>query len=224
MNEQLDAIKAQAEGGHLDVMVIAKADVLAMLAEVERLTGEVAEYKAGREDLIQTGLSLVADRSRFRSAILSLTPGGSEFHDSPERCAEWARERMASAAKLAKERNELRAEVERLTGENANAKAALVAAAALLHQSNAEVERLTGELAAAQQEAAQVRRAGATKLMQADAEIDALRAELAAERSIMNMVPEYIQYLSKWRAGDGTFLLFNEWVAQRIAQPSRAHP
>ena len=46
MNEQLDAIKAQAEGGHLDVMVIAKADVLAMLAEVERLTARAEEAEA----------------------------------------------------------------------------------------------------------------------------------------------------------------------------------
>jgi hypothetical protein len=138
--EQLRAIKTQAEGGHLDVMVIAKADVLAMLAEVERLTGEVAEYKAGREDLIQTGLSLVADRSRFRSAILSLTPGGSEFYDEPERCVEWARERMANAAKLAKERNELRAEVERLTGELAAANAALAATKQQLAEALVDIE------------------------------------------------------------------------------------
>jgi hypothetical protein len=46
MNEQLAAIKAQAEGGHLDVMVVPKADVLAMLAEVERLTAELAAERA----------------------------------------------------------------------------------------------------------------------------------------------------------------------------------
>ena len=155
MNEQLDAIKAQAEGGHLDVMVIAKADVLAMLAEVERLTARAEEAEA-------------------------LLAG------SPADTLAWALD------KREQELSEARCEVERLTGENANAKAALVAAAALLHQSNAEVERLTGELAAAQQEAAQVRRAGATKLMQADAEIDALRAELAAERDAAKRHAAYI--------------------------------
>ena len=181
---------------------------------------QLAQYR----QLATAGENNVAMCSEYQQAITALlamverlTARAEEAEallaGSPADTLAWALD------KREQELREARCEVERLTGENANAKAALVAAAALLHQSNAEVERLTGELAAAQQEAAQVRRAGATKLMQADAEIDALRAELAAERSIMNMVPEYIQYLSKWRAGDGTFLLFNEWVAQRIAQP-----
>lgn len=57
------------------------------------------------------------------------------------------------------------------------------------------------------------------------AERDALREqlqqaqrELAQERAIMNMVPEYIRYLAEWRAGDGRFLVFNEWVTQRVEQ------
>ncbi len=40
--------------------------------------------------------------------LLDLTPGGSEFHGSPERCAQWAKDRISMTGKLAAERNRLR--------------------------------------------------------------------------------------------------------------------
>lgn len=61
--------------------------------------------------------------------------------------------------------------------------------------------------------------AGYKRLAAVTAERDELRAQLTQERALMNLVPEYVQYLAKWRAGDGSFLLFNEWVAQRVATP-----
>lgn len=42
----------------------------------------------------------------------SLTPGGSEFHNSPKNCAEWVRGRLGTLSKVAGERNRLRAELE----------------------------------------------------------------------------------------------------------------
>lgn len=42
----------------------------------------------------------------------SLTPGGSEFHNSPDMCAEWIRGRLATTGKIAAERNRLRGELE----------------------------------------------------------------------------------------------------------------
>lgn len=57
------------------------------------------------------------------------------------------------------------------------------------------------------------------------AEVQQLRAQLAGERALMNMVPGYVQYLAKWRVGDGSFLLFNEWVNQQIDDtPAPAAP
>ena len=40
--------------------------------------------------------------------LLDLTPGGSEFHGSPERCAQWAQDQISFTGKLAAERNRLR--------------------------------------------------------------------------------------------------------------------
>lgn len=49
--------------------------------------------------------------SRMNAAerlLLDLTPGGSEFHGSPERCAQWAQDRISFTGKLAAQRNQLR--------------------------------------------------------------------------------------------------------------------
>ena len=44
----------------------------------------------------------------LKALLIDLTPGGSEFHGSPERCAQWARDRISFTGKLAAERNRLR--------------------------------------------------------------------------------------------------------------------
>jgi len=46
--------------------------------------------------------------------IEKLTPGGSEFYNNPERCINWANDRMSSAGTLAAERNRLRTQVSNL--------------------------------------------------------------------------------------------------------------
>ena len=57
------------------------------LAEVKRLRERIGKYKA---------------------ALESLVPMGSEFMDNPEACRAFAAQRLASAGQLAKERNEMR--------------------------------------------------------------------------------------------------------------------
>jgi hypothetical protein len=57
---------------------------------------------------------LRAENARMCAALESLTPGGSEFHDSPQNCLDFVQDRLATAGKVAKERNELRAALERV--------------------------------------------------------------------------------------------------------------
>ena len=65
-----------------------------------------------------------AEVERLTRLLEGLTPGGSEFYDSPDRCAEFARDMMDGAAKQALLRKAAEAEVVRLTamlcGEEAN--------------------------------------------------------------------------------------------------------
>ena len=65
-----------------------------------------------------------AEMERLTRLLEGLTPGGSEFHDDPDRCAEFARDMMDGAAKQALLRKAAEAEVVRLTamlcGEEAN--------------------------------------------------------------------------------------------------------
>lgn len=60
----------------------------------------------------ETQLNLVkylyARLASAKRLLLDLTPGGSEFHGSPERCAQWAQDRISFTGKLAAERNRLR--------------------------------------------------------------------------------------------------------------------
>lgn len=71
------------------------ADVLVerdtLLAEVERLTGE---------------------RDNLRRSLESLTPGGSEFYDSPNNCIEWVQRRLESVMQQVKARKAAEAEVD----------------------------------------------------------------------------------------------------------------
>jgi len=100
----------------------ARTAVPQLLADVDALTQERDALAASVQGWTDTALELLADRSRFRSAIVSLTPGGSEFYDNPERCAEWVQERLSTTGKIAAERNELRKERDALSAELASYK------------------------------------------------------------------------------------------------------
>lgn len=54
----------------------------------------------------------LAEGDELRSIIESLTPGGSEFHNSTINQIEWVKSRLGSVGTVAKERNALRVELE----------------------------------------------------------------------------------------------------------------
>lgn len=64
-----------------------------------------SEGQTSRADYVE---ALQAEVTRLAAELAALTPGGSEFHNSPDNCIQWIRERLESRAKVAKERNQLR--------------------------------------------------------------------------------------------------------------------
>ena len=110
----------------VDFIAAARTDVPALVAEVRRLQEleHLLERKTGaftgamliahqELDQLRAALAAATQRAEVAQRLLeSLTPGGSEFYDSPNNCAEWATRRMNEVAKIAKERNELRARAE----------------------------------------------------------------------------------------------------------------
>lgn len=79
------------------------------------------------------------DDSKAMRLLESLTPGGSEFFNNPERCAKWIADRLTNAQRLTVDAVARRKEAE------ANAKAPLMAAApemyALLKRMHADLAR-----------------------------------------------------------------------------------
>ncbi len=51
---------------------------------------------------------LASEIARLSTELAALTPGGSEFHNSPDNCIRWIKERLQNRAKIAGERNQLR--------------------------------------------------------------------------------------------------------------------
>ena len=84
---------------------MAEQQVNAIFAAYEEVNTECEEQDAELR-------RLQAERDELRAALESLTPGGSEFSNSPERCVEFVRARLATLGRVAAERNELRAALE----------------------------------------------------------------------------------------------------------------
>ena len=63
------------------------------------------------------------ERDAAKRLLEDLTPGGSEFHDSPERCAEFVRNRMAGVIEQVRRRMEAERERDALAAELAAVKA-----------------------------------------------------------------------------------------------------
>ena len=74
--------------------------------------GESAGMRSLAGDLC--AVCLRDDLDAITLELERLTPGGSEFVRDPDRCIAWIRERLATVAKIAAERNDLRGEVMRL--------------------------------------------------------------------------------------------------------------
>lgn len=80
----------------------------------EYLITTAQEVARENERLITENAALTRRAERAEHLLISLTPGGSEFAGSPERCAEWAKDRLTHYGKLAAECNSLRTENKRL--------------------------------------------------------------------------------------------------------------
>jgi len=70
-----------------------------------------AEYELAQAERIA---ELEAEVSRLMHHLESLTPGGSEFHDSPERCVDWVRERLSGVIEQVQKRKAAEVEIARL--------------------------------------------------------------------------------------------------------------
>jgi hypothetical protein len=83
---------------------------------IQHLESELANTGAGLKavfDQLAEARTENAELRKERDAayrlLESLTPGGSEFYESPKNCAEFAKRQMSSWVPVARERNELRA-------------------------------------------------------------------------------------------------------------------
>jgi hypothetical protein len=85
--------------------------VPALLADVDRLT---------------------AERDAAYRLLEGLTPGGSEFYDSPQNCAEWAMDRMRNVMEQVKARKAAETERDELAGQLAKVRDDIARAHALL--------------------------------------------------------------------------------------------
>jgi len=105
---ELQAIRARANA----------ADIPALLAEIAQLRFIVTEYREGmhaakgalnaekhRADVAEQ------ERDQLRMQLESLTPGGSEFHDSTTRCIEWISDRLSTTAQQVKARKDAEAKL-----------------------------------------------------------------------------------------------------------------
>ena len=101
-----------------------KDDPLARLAGLAREMD--VQFARLRNEQIGVNADLVICKRELaatRKALESLTPGGSEFYGVPERCVEFVRERRDEAHRISlnlrSQFDQTRAEIDRLTAENA---------------------------------------------------------------------------------------------------------
>ena len=125
--------------------------------------------------------ALAAQRDNAYRLLEGLTPGGSEFYNSPQNCAQFAQSRMSSVTQIAKERNELRAERDALRRELEETRCV---------RKDRFVE--LGEFTAMR------------------AERDALAAEVATLRAQLATVQDYANYYYNFDGWEPV-MLFNEW-------------
>jgi hypothetical protein len=134
--------------------------VPALLADVDRLT---------------------AERDAAYRLLEGLTPGGSEFYDSPQNCAEWAMDRMRNVMEQVKARKAAEAERDELAGQLAEDRRS---AATKLAQADAQHNALLAILAE-----------GAKNLKAAEAERDDYReGRDQAEKNLADALDEVAGY------------------------------
>lgn len=64
--------------------------------------------------LSNIAFQLEEDRDKLIMSLEALTPGGSEFHNDPQRCLDWISDRMKTVVNEVKKRKEAEAELEQL--------------------------------------------------------------------------------------------------------------
>ena len=80
------------------------------LAEMVWTLVDELDAESERADALQAEVMIC------HGLLEGLTPGGSEFSGWPERCAAWVQERLDTRAKIAAERNALRAKLDAVPG------------------------------------------------------------------------------------------------------------
>ena len=99
---------------------------------------------------------MIVEKATLLRYLEELTPGGSEFSNSPKACFQWIKQRLSVSGKVAAERNALReeltdatAQIQQLNAENGVLLLELQAARARLESNDKEMRRLNNELAKA---------------------------------------------------------------------------
>jgi hypothetical protein len=102
--ERVFTVARMFEHENAAFIAASRTAVPALLADVDRLT---------------------AERDAAYRLLEGLTPGGSEFYDSPQNCAEWAMDRMRNVMEQVKARKAAEAERDALAAELAKVRAQL---------------------------------------------------------------------------------------------------
>ena len=79
---------------------------------------ELDNCREDYDELAKEYDQLRAELDAVKNQLETITPGGSEFHNSPFNCMDWIKSRMSSAGKVATERNQLRAELDAARANN----------------------------------------------------------------------------------------------------------
>ena len=88
-----------------------KSDKRELIACIETVKEGSEEHNAQFIALARTALPQLAQRVvDLEKQLESLTPGGSEFYNDPERCIQWVKDRLATVSKQVKKRKEAEAE------------------------------------------------------------------------------------------------------------------
>lgn len=111
----------------------------------DEMIHEWAQRAADFDAIEEERDELRAENARIVTELEKLTPGGSEFHNSPNNCLEWIKSRLIVQGALVAERNRLRAENARLDQAMADTAAQLVEATERAQEAEYEASMLADE-------------------------------------------------------------------------------
>lgn len=197
LNDDIAALRRFADRISSDVsvhstMYQAGTLILSLLDALETTTHEADRLRATLKEKTDSRDILAQKYGALCRRLEDLTPGGSEFHDSPDNCIGWVKDRMEHVGKLAKERNELRAVADQHKRQHDALFAIVEVGAANIKAVEDERDALRKELAAAKAEAAMeiaaARAAGAREIVEQFEAYCALR-KLQADNDVRKAKP-----------------------------------